>query len=73
MSRARTSRTRADVLLGRALAHEIGHLLLGTTPHASTGLMRALWSTATLKRDNADDWLFTPADAQSTRDGVRPK
>jgi hypothetical protein len=28
-------------IIGRALAHEIGHYLLGSTGHASTGLMRA--------------------------------
>jgi hypothetical protein len=31
------------VLLGRAMAHEIGHLLLGTHSHSSTGIMRARW------------------------------
>jgi hypothetical protein len=31
---------RVGVVLGRALAHEIGHYLLGTHTHASTGLMR---------------------------------
>jgi hypothetical protein len=65
---ARSSRTRTDLLLGRAMAHEIGHLLLGTTEHASTGLMRAVWSTATLKSSDAGDWIFTPVDAQSMRD-----
>ena len=28
-------------LLGRAMAHEIGHLLIGTPTHARVGLMRA--------------------------------
>jgi hypothetical protein len=28
-------------VLGRALAHEIGHFLLGTRTHAERGLMRA--------------------------------
>lgn len=30
--------------LGRALAHEIGHYLLGPTAHTPNGLMRAEWS-----------------------------
>ena len=32
------------LLLGRAIAHEIGHLLLDSTRHADHGLMRAAWS-----------------------------
>ncbi|PYV32761.1 MAG: hypothetical protein DMG22_12175 [Acidobacteria bacterium] len=32
------------VLLGRAMAHEIGHLLLGANSHSRTGIMRASWS-----------------------------
>jgi hypothetical protein len=32
---------RLGVVLGRAVAHEIGHYLLGTSGHATQGLMRA--------------------------------
>jgi hypothetical protein len=32
---------RIGVVLGRAVAHEIGHFLLQTNTHASDGLMRA--------------------------------
>jgi hypothetical protein len=34
----------AATVLGFAIAHEIGHLLLGTNAHAASGLMRAVWS-----------------------------
>jgi hypothetical protein len=30
-------------ILGHAMAHEIGHLLLNTTGHSETGLMKADW------------------------------
>jgi hypothetical protein len=55
-------RTRVAIgtLLGRAIAHEIGHLLLGTAQHSATGLMRALWSDLELQRNAADDWVLTP-------------
>ena len=33
-----------DALLGRTIAHELGHLLLATTAHAKVGLMREAWS-----------------------------
>ena len=31
------------VFLGHAVAHEIGHLLLGSNRHSSSGIMRAVW------------------------------
>lgn len=50
-------------LLGRAAAHEIGHLLMGTAAHAPRGLMRARWSRSDLQRRFERDWLFSPAEA----------
>jgi hypothetical protein len=46
-------------LLGYAIAHELGHLLLGTNAHDATGLMRAVWSRVQLQRSNPRDWVFT--------------
>lgn len=45
-------------LLGRAIAHEVGHLLLGTNAHARSGLMREVWTDAELMLDRPEDWLF---------------
>ncbi len=45
-------------VLGRAIAHEIGHLLLNTNSHADAGLMRAAWSQPELRREHASDWRF---------------
>jgi hypothetical protein len=59
---------RLGVVLGRALAHEIGHYLLGTRTHARSGLMRPDFSALefTDLRDNgfaldttAAAWLHT--------------
>jgi hypothetical protein len=58
-------------LLGRAVAHEIGHLLMGTSSHASAGLMRATWSQNALRSDRVGDWTFAPQEAVSMRDAVR--
>ena len=49
-------------VLGFAVAHELGHLLLGTNAHAAAGLMRAVWSRSDLQRNNPADWLFTPVE-----------
>jgi hypothetical protein len=51
-----------DRLLGRAIAHEVGHLLLATNTHSGSGLMREIWTDAELAVDRGADWLFAPAD-----------
>jgi len=33
-----------SIILGHAMAHELGHLLLGTNSHSESGLMRAHWT-----------------------------
>jgi hypothetical protein len=60
----------AATLLGRVMAHEIGHLLLGSAVHRSDGLMRAEWSTTLLQRGIATDWRLSPLDAASVRAAV---
>jgi hypothetical protein len=35
-------------ILGHAVAHEIGHLLMGTNSHSSRGLMRGNWKVDAL-------------------------
>ena len=42
---------RAAVLLGRAVAHELGHYLLRSSAHAKTGLMRASFSAGDASND----------------------
>lgn len=49
-------------LLGRALAHEVGHLLLRELGHSRTGLMRAVWTDVELTSNHREDWVFAPSD-----------
>ena len=63
----------APTLLGRAIAHEVGHLLLGTSAHARIGVMRAVWSPDMLRHDRPGDWLFTPHDALALRAAVHAR
>lgn len=49
-------------LLGRVVAHEVGHLLLGSGYHAEAGVMRADWPDALLARDG-EDWRFSMLEA----------
>ncbi len=39
----------ADIL-GNVMAHELGHLLLGSNSHTATGIMRARWQGEELRR-----------------------
>lgn len=55
------------VLLGRTIAHEIGHLLLATSTHGESGLMRELWSRKELIGKRADDWILHPFEAAAIR------
>jgi hypothetical protein len=60
----------SGVILGRAIAHELGHLLLGSTTHARTGLMRASWSQAEIRRARPTDWTFSRAEIDRMRRGL---
>jgi len=68
------------LLLGRAIAHEIGHLMLDTNRHADRGLMRAGWSNAELRANATADWSFEATEltvihqaaAIRSEKGVRP-
>jgi hypothetical protein len=60
----------AATLLGRTIAHELGHLLLGTS-HSATGLMRILWSQAELRANRASDWRFAESEAAAIRTRLR--
>lgn len=47
-------------LLGRAIAHEIGHLLLRSNAHTETGIMREVWTAEQVVRNRREDWTFSP-------------
>ena len=67
---ARTSsRTGANAsgVLGRVIAHEIGHLLIGTNHHSKDGLMRAVWTDVELRRPVGLEWHFSASEAQRMR------
>jgi hypothetical protein len=54
-------------LLGRAMAHEIGHLLMGRAAHALHGLMRPRWTRAEVTRNARADWGFDAPDLREIR------
>ena len=57
-------------VMARAVAHEIGHLLLGTNQHASRGLMRPAWSRSDFHRNQPGDWEFSGEEAAAMQRGL---
>jgi hypothetical protein len=68
---AERASTAAPTLLGRAIAHEIGHLLLGSGAHPRMGLMRALWSHDELRGLKPAHWGFSSREAAQMRQTLR--
>ncbi len=58
------------VVLGAALAHEIGHLLLPSKPHSSQGVMREKWDRPDFRSARRGELLFTLEQARAMREGL---
>jgi hypothetical protein len=67
---ARENRIPLSTLLGRTIAHEVGHLLLGTAGHGREGLMRSRWSPAAIRRNFAREWTFSSGEVARMRQAV---
>jgi len=57
-------------ILGHAMAHEIGHLLLGLRGHASFGIMRGQWSVQDLRSASMGAMLFSSKESALIRDAA---
>jgi hypothetical protein len=57
-------------ILGSALAHEIGHVLLGSEQHSLTGIMKAVWSRADYGHLVTRQFEFQPGEAAVLREEV---
>jgi hypothetical protein len=57
-------------LLGRAIAHEVSHLLFGTPDHEHVGLMRSVWTTTDLTNQRADAWTLSRDEAVRIRQAI---
>jgi hypothetical protein len=52
-------------VLAHVMAHEVGHLLLGTNAHSPTGIMRPSWQARELRSIIMGTLLFTSEQAGS--------
>ncbi|MDP2996993.1 MAG: hypothetical protein Q8N47_05850 [Bryobacterales bacterium] len=60
-----------EVILGHAVAHEIGHLLLNTPMHSAAGIMHVPWEGTDLARALEGGLVFTPAEAAQMQANLR--
>lgn len=60
-------------ILSRAMAHEIGHLLLGLNAHSPNGIMRAKWRPDDLRPPAGPYLLFAPHEAERLRAEVHAR
>ena len=61
------SQVSAATILGHGIAHELGHLLLGTNSHSPVGIMRARWQPADLASASKGSLLFSILESQEMR------
>jgi hypothetical protein len=59
-------------VLGSVMAHEIGHLLLGSNAHSASGIMQPHWQGTELRSIGMGTLLFTPEQAQEMRRKQQP-
>jgi hypothetical protein len=57
-------------ILGIAMAHELGHLLLGPEKHSPAGLMRAQWSRPDLQLATVEQLRFSAKQGEMMREEV---
>jgi hypothetical protein len=64
---------RREIVLGASLAHEVGHVLIGTTEHASSGVMTPRFTRAQLRMAASGRLHFLDRDARQMRNAVMEK
>ena len=57
----------APIILGCVIAHELGHLLLGTNSHSGKGIMQRRWESNQFRQLMTGSLIFTTAQAQLMR------
>ncbi len=60
-------------ILGHAIAHEVGHLLLGPAEHSAQGIMRGNWDRKCLQEARRGQLLFTRDQAELIRIEVQTR
>lgn len=70
LSRSSLPMPTAATLLGAAMAHEVGHVLLDSCDHSPGGLMKSSWGRTEFRYLSTRGLHFTPREGQVIRMGV---
>jgi hypothetical protein len=65
---AEAQRVRPGLILGYVIAHEIGHLLLKSTAHSRSGLMRYGWDAESLRQVERGSLYLLSEEAKRARE-----
>ena len=60
-------------ILGYAIAHEIGHLLLGEGSHTSSGLMKGFWGKRELRKAEVGELRFSEKQTRRMQAQIRER
>jgi hypothetical protein len=63
----------APIILGCAIAHELGHLLLGSNSHSDAGIMQPRWEPYQFKQLMMGTLLFTTAQSKLMREQAKTR
>jgi len=63
----------APLILGCVIAHEIGHLLLGSNSHSSMGIMQSRWDSTQFRQLMEGNLLFTPSQSRFMRETAQAR
>jgi len=61
------------IILGCVIAHELGHLLLGSNGHSGTGIMRPRWEPSQVQQLRMGTLLFTTEQSKQMRVEARAR
>jgi hypothetical protein len=64
LARSDNAEFEIPIILGCVIAHEIGHLLLGSNSHSVSGIMQGHWERGQVRQAVTGTLLFTPEQAK---------
>jgi hypothetical protein len=67
LARSDNAEFEIPIILGCVIAHEIGHLLLGSNSHSASGIMQGNWERGQIRKAMTGTLLFTPEQAKLIR------
>jgi hypothetical protein len=63
----------APIILGSAIAHELGHLLLGTNSHSDAGIMQPRWDPNQFRQLMIGNLVFTTEQSKLMREQAKTR